>query len=195
MAVEPGTLSHSLELRLPTGRRLTVASQGDWDQARDNAWKQSAPTPEPEPRATVVTLEPRTWREDREHIKQDLGGWTGGGVWESAEILARLLMSEGWAERLRGARVCELGCGTGLVGLTAAGMGAEVTLTDRVLFVAEYNLHTNFQEEEERARHELRRLQWVRLHRSPCPLTPKLRRELPGFSGAGRRRRDRRAEP
>jgi predicted nicotinamide N-methyase len=93
--------------------------------------------------------------------QEDLDGWTGGRVWEAGEVLARTLASPGWAERVRGARVLELGAGTGLVGLTCAGLGAEsVCMTDLVLFVAEHNLRLNFPGVEDRARYSVRRLEW-----------------------------------
>ena len=43
------------------------------------------------------------------------GGWTGGSIWESGEVLARVLVS--WSDELvTGKRVLELGTGCGLVG-------------------------------------------------------------------------------
>ena len=65
-----------------------------------------------------------------------LGGWTGGNIWESSEVLARVLClhPHNW---WRNKRVIELGTGCGLVGLTALALGAaEVTLTDQVLYMA-----------------------------------------------------------
>lgn len=51
-------------------------------------------------------------------------------TWASAPLLAWYL----WTQRrvLRGVRVLELGCGTGLPGILAAKCGARVTLTDSV---------------------------------------------------------------
>ena len=78
--------------------------------------------------------------EVHEDIRPDLGGWTGGLVWEASQVLARLLIAQSAEFWRRHSRVVELGCGCGLVGLTAAALGAEeVTLTDQVLFVAEHN--------------------------------------------------------
>ena len=54
---------------------------------------------------------------------------SGGIVWHAAKVLCRWLSST--ADELRGARVLELGCGTGACGLYAAALGASrVTLTD-----------------------------------------------------------------
>ena len=41
-------------------------------------------------------------------------GWTGGGVWEAAEVLAHVLLAERGPLDVRGKRVLELGCGVGL---------------------------------------------------------------------------------
>ena len=81
----------------------------------------------------------------------DLGGWTGGDIWESSQALARLLAAR--PSLIAGKRVVELGCGCGLLGLTAAGLGvaAEVALTDQVLFMAQRNLERNFSAEERAA--------------------------------------------
>ena len=49
-------------------------------------------------------------------------------LWEGAVALAEELCAR--AETLRGKRVLELGCGIGLVGVVAAGLGARVTATD-----------------------------------------------------------------
>lgn len=101
-----------------------------------------------------------TRRDDVRYYSSDVGPWTGGTIWESGEVLARLLTTAAtWRQRLRGAKVLELGCGTGLVGLAAAAMGAEVTLTDRVLACAEHNRDANL-EPGERWRCQLQRLSW-----------------------------------
>ena len=69
---------------------------------------------------------------------------TGGNIWESSEVLARLLCARP-ADYWQDKRVVELGTGCGLVGLTALALGAvEVTLTDQVLFMARANLIANF---------------------------------------------------
>ena len=96
--------------------------------------------------------------------QDDLDGWTGGRVWEAGKVLARVLTIPSWAERVRGARVLELGTGTGLVGLTCATLGAKsVCMTDRVLFVAEHNLRLNFAEPERRSI-SVRRVEWGDSH-------------------------------
>ena len=55
-------------------------------------------------------------------------GDVGCVVWDAALVLASYLNTDDWASgtggnRLRGARVLELGAGTGLVGLQAANLG------------------------------------------------------------------------
>lgn len=70
---------------------------------------------------------------------------TGGSVWQAGEVLARLLVSPEYAALVAGRRVLDLGCGTGIVGLAAAALGAEeVCLTDAgPLALAEHNLRAN----------------------------------------------------
>ena len=61
---------------------------------------------------------------------QSLHDSCGGIVWESAFCLAQLLQRDG-GKRVRGKRVIELGAGAGLLGMSAAKLGAEnVLLTD-----------------------------------------------------------------
>ena len=61
---------------------------------------------------------------------QSLHDSCGGIVWESAFCLAQLLQRDG-GKRVRGKRVVELGAGAGLLGMSAAKLGAEnVLLTD-----------------------------------------------------------------
>lgn len=82
--------------------------------------------------------------------------WTGGFIWESAPPLASYVTTL----RLEGARVLELGAGTGVVGLTAALVGAaEVVLTDQEVHVALQNRDANFGPHE-RGRISVRQLQW-----------------------------------
>lgn len=67
------------------------------------------------------------WEQDRGNVDSD-SSW--GSVWPAAANLAALIAST--PDLVRGQRVAELGCGLGLVGLTAAKMGAAtVTLVDR----------------------------------------------------------------
>jgi predicted nicotinamide N-methyase len=65
-------------------------------------------------------------------------------VWPAGAVLANWLLTH--AERVRGRRVLELGCGGGLAGIAAARAGAEVTLNDVdpvALHVAELNAAAN----------------------------------------------------
>ena len=101
-------------------------------------------------------------RADEPHLASDLGGWTGGAVWEGAQLLSRLLIAQPaslWQQRKR---VLELGAGVGLVGLVAAELGArEVTLTDQVVFVAQHNLaNAGGLSAAARERVSVRRLKW-----------------------------------
>ena len=72
---------------------------------------------------------------------------TGGRVWHSAPALCRWLLAERGS--IRGTAVCELGSGTGAVGLYAAGLGASmVVLTDgasELLSLIEHNVRRNAQ--------------------------------------------------
>ncbi|NXY39695.1 EFMT3 methyltransferase, partial [Pomatorhinus ruficollis] len=65
------------------------------------------------------------------HITEHHGPRLGlaGAVWEAALSLCRFLGEQNL--ELAGRRVLELGAGTGIVGIFAAMLGAEVTLTDR----------------------------------------------------------------
>lgn len=70
-------------------------------------------------------------REDENRFLGELKGRVPYGValWPASIALAHDLASR--AEGLRGRRVLELGCGTGLPGIVAATLGASVTQTDR----------------------------------------------------------------
>ena len=73
----------------------------------------------------------------------------GGGVWEGALIVAKLLEV---AEVGESHRVIELGCGAGLSGIVAALHGANVIITDREVDLAEHNIRM-FQDQ--RSKHSL----------------------------------------
>ena len=93
-------------------------------------------------------------------LKPDLGTWTGGSIWDSSRALSRYLLTLSppggcW----HSTRTLELGCGCAVAGLTAAALGSEVVLTDRVLHVAEHNRDSNFTLAE-RERVTLRELRW-----------------------------------
>ncbi|XP_026528969.1 protein N-lysine methyltransferase METTL21A isoform X1 [Notechis scutatus] len=78
------------------------------------------------------------------HIKQN---WTQLGVaavvWDAAVVLCTFLETGGID--LQGRRVIELGAGTGLLGIVAVLLGAQVTITDRkpTLPLLEANVQTN----------------------------------------------------
>jgi len=88
------------------------------------------------------------------------GHWTGSALWESARALATLLSKE--PARVQGMRIVELGSGCGLLGLVAGMLGAsEVTLTDEVVALAQYNVDVNCSESAElKQRFKVRKLCW-----------------------------------
>jgi predicted nicotinamide N-methyase len=55
---------------------------------------------------------------------------TGAVVWPAAHVLAKFIECR-YPEGLCGYTVCDIGSGTGCVGLVAAALGATVTLTDQ----------------------------------------------------------------
>ena len=99
-----------------------------------------------------------TWR-DRLTLLSDprgvLSAGTGTSMWAAGEILSDFLAER--RELCRSARALELGAGTGVVGLTAAFFGAEVTLTDlpRQLPLLRRNVEANGLEHT-----EVRELDW-----------------------------------
>ena len=83
---------------------------------------------------------------------QSLHDSCGGIVWESAFCLAQLLQRDG-GKRVRGKRVVELGAGAGLLGMSAAKLGAEnVVLTDHpsAMPLLRRNVARNFPNDDER---------------------------------------------
>ncbi|KAJ6654027.1 hypothetical protein lerEdw1_007536, partial [Lerista edwardsae] len=80
-------------------------------------------------------------------LAQRAAGGTGSVVWDAALVLARFLEKSSEGGRLPLARraVLELGAGTGLVGLMAACLGANVTVTDleEVQDLLRMNIETN----------------------------------------------------
>ncbi|XP_073465533.1 protein N-lysine methyltransferase METTL21D [Aquarana catesbeiana] len=65
-------------------------------------------------------------------IRQLSSGDVGCVVWDAAIVLSKYLERRESAEpgALRGRAVLELGCGTAIVGIAAAALGAHVTVTD-----------------------------------------------------------------
>lgn len=59
----------------------------------------------------------------------DAGPGCGGIAWPAGQVLSNYLVHHG---PLQGRRILELGSGTGLVGLVAARLGAEVIITDQL---------------------------------------------------------------
>ena len=132
--------SLSTHIALPSGRTLVIETE-EQAQSQDEDVDRAS-------------------RQLRQVDKPDLGGWTGGGVWEAGEVLAHLLLAESVVGPLGGKSVIELGCGVGLVGRVAAGLGAARTvLTDQATFMAEWNCAANFSAAE-RERIEVARLEW-----------------------------------
>jgi hypothetical protein len=90
-----------------------------------------------------------------------IGRWTGGTVWQGSHILAKLLVSQPSEFVTGNPRVVELGCGVGLVGLTAAALGAtHVALTDMETSVAAHNLEQCGLDAETRRRVHVSNLKW-----------------------------------
>ncbi|KAF9076505.1 putative methyltransferase-domain-containing protein [Rhodocollybia butyracea] len=78
-------------------------------------------------------------------LRLDASPGCGGIVWPAGQILSNYLIKKGPAY-LQGKRVVELGSGTGLVGLTAASLGAnKVWITDQkpLLNIMQQNLSMN----------------------------------------------------
>ncbi|KAL3154376.1 hypothetical protein ABBQ32_013853 [Trebouxia sp. C0010 RCD-2024] len=74
---------------------------------------------------------------------QDAEGGPGHVIWEAGIVLSRYLVNH--PVLVKGKRVLELGCGTGIVGITAACMGAMAVLTDTAAVVqhAQQNVERN----------------------------------------------------
>ena len=69
-------------------------------------------------------------------------------IWDAGLVLANYLCEGrggGWSGRLKGRRAVDLGSGTGVVGLAAAALGADVVLTDlpECLPILELNVRQN----------------------------------------------------
>ncbi|KAL3680614.1 hypothetical protein R1sor_023570 [Riccia sorocarpa] len=71
------------------------------------------------------------WEHD-DAIDERGNSQTGSWIWDCALVLAHWFETAAWSPAsFQGKRVVELGSGTGLPGLAAASLGAEVTLTDK----------------------------------------------------------------
>ncbi|KAI0028306.1 putative methyltransferase-domain-containing protein [Vararia minispora EC-137] len=83
------------------------------------------PTPHPPIRLTLAV---------------DAAPGCGGITWPAGEVLARYLARRG-PRALKGKRILELGSGTGLVGILAGALGADVWITDQAPLVP--TMHRN----------------------------------------------------
>ena len=154
------TMSTETSFALPTGQTLTIQSENTAKASSEALARASQEMRKAGPDLGGWTVRSGTGRR-LWHTRSDCAlSRQGGKVWDSAEVLALLLVE--WGEQLvAGRRVLELGCGCGLVGLVAAALGpAEVVLTDQVLFMAQANLDANYPSGPERDRTSVRRLVW-----------------------------------
>ena len=75
----------------------------------------------------------------------DVGTWTGSVLWDAAEVLSRYLTTlpaEFWRSS---PTCCELGCGSGIAGLTAAALSdGHCCITDQHTHLARWNVDQNF---------------------------------------------------
>ena len=124
-------------LGLPTGQVLRVVTEREAAASDPHVRAQSQSDHDTELAQVDLLLEGGQVDEDEGDAGELIegmaaGSWSGGSIWESTEFLAQLLCempSESWGT----ARVLELGAGCGLLGLAAAGLGAElVVLSDHV---------------------------------------------------------------
>lgn len=156
-------LSNGLEVRVAPEMEAKKVESEQWLRTRVGDDSKETPTTAPsgvaEAEAEKGPLHQRSYSVHKVS-KPDLSGWTGGSVWESGQVIARLLSAE--PQRVQGKRVVELGTGCGLVSLTAGALGArQVTMTDQVLFMGNHNLEANFGGSPElRRRFRMRPLKW-----------------------------------
>eukprot|EP00462_Mataza_sp_D1_P009222 CAMPEP_0175155146 /NCGR_PEP_ID=MMETSP0087-20121206/20795_1 /TAXON_ID=136419 /ORGANISM="Unknown Unknown, Strain D1" /LENGTH=454 /DNA_ID=CAMNT_0016442233 /DNA_START=6 /DNA_END=1370 /DNA_ORIENTATION=- len=94
------------------------------------------------PEAKVVSCAVHS--QHHSNIQETSGSGTGAMIWECGIVLAKYVENN-LAEQLEGKNVLELGCGTGIVGLCLAALGANVWLTDEapVLSFALNNTRAN----------------------------------------------------
>uniref|UniRef100_A0A8V5GQU1 Uncharacterized protein n=1 Tax=Melopsittacus undulatus TaxID=13146 RepID=A0A8V5GQU1_MELUD len=93
-------------------------------------------------------------------IRQQHGPGMGmaANVWEAALALARFLEREHFD--FRGLSVIELGAGTGILGILAAMLGADVTITDLPEALAQIRTNVRLNFPCPRSRPRVRRLRW-----------------------------------